>query len=42
MFRRVLMAGKGFDDADFQAPLYLRTTEEMLSEFDYLDEKDGL
>lgn len=39
VFRRVLMAGKGFDDADFQAPLYLRTTEEMLSEFDYLDEK---
>lgn len=37
VFRRVLMAGKGFDDADFQAPLYLRTTEEMLAEFDYLD-----
>lgn len=39
VYRRVLMAGKGFDDADFQAPLYLRTTEEMLKEFDYLDEK---
>ena len=39
VYRRVLMAGKGFDDADFQAPLYLRTTEEMLKEFDYLDDE---
>lgn len=38
VYRRVLMAGKGFSDADYQAPLYLRTTEEMLAEFDYLDE----
>ena len=37
VYRRVLMAGKGFKDADMQAPLYLRTTEEMLKEFDYLD-----
>ena len=36
VYRRVLMAGKGFKDADQQAPLYLRTTEEMLSEFGYL------
>lgn len=36
VYRRVLMAGKGFKDADMQAPLYLRTTQEMLAEFDYL------
>ncbi|MGN0481809.1 MAG: PolC-type DNA polymerase III, partial [Lachnospiraceae bacterium] len=36
VYRRIIMAGKGFDDADNQAPLYLRTTEEMLAEFEYL------
>lgn len=36
VYRRIIMAGKGFDDADDQAPLYLRTTEEMLDEFEYL------
>ena len=36
VYRRIIMAGKGFKDADDQAPLYLRTTEEMLAEFDYL------
>ncbi len=36
VYRRIIMAGKGFKDADNQAPLYLRTTEEMLSEFEYL------
>lgn len=36
VYRRIIMAGKGFDDADRQAPLYLRTTEEMLAEFAYL------
>ena len=36
VYRRIIMAGKGFGDADNQAPLYLRTTEEMLDEFAYL------
>ncbi|MCR5715961.1 MAG: PHP domain-containing protein, partial [Lachnospiraceae bacterium] len=36
IYRRIIMAGKGFDDADHQAPLFLRTTEEMLEEFQYL------
>lgn len=39
IYRRILMAGQGFDDADQQAPLYLRTTEEMLKEFQYLGEQ---
>ncbi len=36
VYRRIIMAGKGFSDADSQPPLYLRTTEEMLEEFEYL------
>ena len=36
IYRSIIMAGKGFDDADQQAPLFLRTTEEMLKEFEYL------
>ena len=39
VYRRIIMAGKGFTDADDQAPLYLRTTEEMLEEFAYLGSK---
>ncbi|MBE6935755.1 MAG: PolC-type DNA polymerase III [Ruminococcaceae bacterium] len=36
VFRRILMAGQGFSDADNQAPLYFKPTQEMLAEFSYL------
>lgn len=35
-YRAILMAGMGFSDADKQAPLYFKTTNEMLEEFSYL------
>lgn len=39
VFRRILQAGKGMEDAENQAPLYFRTTGEMLQEFSYLGEE---
>lgn len=36
IFRRILLAGQGYDDADHQPPVFLRTTTEMLAEFSYL------
>lgn len=39
IYRRILMAGQGFEDAENQAPLYLKTTDEMLNDFSYLGEE---
>jgi len=36
LYREILQAGQGYDDADSQAPLYFRTTAEMMEEFSYL------
>lgn len=38
-YRKILLAAQGFEDADMQAPLYFRTTAEMLEEFRYLGDR---
>ncbi|MBE6635838.1 MAG: PolC-type DNA polymerase III [Ruminococcaceae bacterium] len=39
IYRRIILAGMKFADADNELPIYLRTTDEMLAEFDYLGEE---
>ncbi|MBO8159391.1 PolC-type DNA polymerase III [Thermosyntropha sp.] len=41
IFRRIIQAGQGYADAEAQAPLYFKTTEEMLDEFSYLGEEEA-
>lgn len=38
IYRRILMTGQGFSDADLQPPLYFKTTDQMLEEFQYFGE----
>lgn len=39
LYRKIIQAGQGYEDAEMQAPLFFRTTEEMLQEFAYLGEE---
>lgn len=39
IIRKIIMAGQGYDDFDNQAPLYFKTTDEMLSDFDYFGDR---
>lgn len=39
ILRQIVLAGQGFDDIEYQAPLYFKTTEEMLSDFDYFGDR---
>lgn len=42
IYRRIIMKGQGFEDADHQPPLYLHTTDEMLEEFGYLGREKAM
>lgn len=42
IYRKIVQEGHGYDDTDDSPPLYLRTTEEMLKEFEYLGEKKAM
>lgn len=42
IYRIIIQAGQGYDDAESQAPLYFRTTDEMLEEFSYLGQETAL
>lgn len=42
LYRRIIMAGEGFNDADEQPPIFLHTTEEMLEEFSYLGSEKAM
>ena len=42
IYRKIVLAGHGYDDADESPELYLRTTDEMLKEFEYLGEKKSM
>ena len=39
IIRKILMAGQGYEDFDLQAPLYLKTTDEMLEDFSYFGDR---
>ncbi len=41
IYRRIIMAGQGYSDADEQAPLYFKSTDEMLEEFKYLGKENA-
>lgn len=41
VYRRIIMAGQGYEDVEFPSPLYFKTTDEMLEEFSYLGKEEA-